>query len=160
MSQEELDRLEDALRQLRPAAPPPELLDRLRAAEPVPRTPRHRAAHWLLGWRQLPALWRALTAGAAAAAVLAIFVSVRPPGGRLAGTPPTVMAIANSNAVQVGHSLLVSFDAVAQLPGGAPVRFHCREWQDNVVIRDPALGMEVTQTTPRVEVIPVGYEIY
>ncbi len=63
-----------------------------------------------------------------------------------------------ANAVQVGHSLLGSFDTVAKLPDGEPVRFRCRVWQDNVLIRDDAHGVVISQSTPRVVVTPVGFD--
>ena len=66
----------------------------------------------------------------------------------------------SADAVQVGHSLLASFDEVAQLPGGEPVRFRYREWQDEVVVHDATHGVVISQTTPRIEVVPVRFETY
>ncbi|HUC85363.1 MAG TPA: hypothetical protein VL970_09245 [Candidatus Acidoferrales bacterium] len=160
MMPEEQDRVEAAFRQIQPAAPPPALLARLRAAEPAPRgvpdaTPQRAGC-----WARLPALWRGLIfAFPATAALVLIWFAWHPISPSAKVAPPTSAQI-KPDAVQVGHSLLASFDTVAQLPGGAPVRFRCREWQDDVVIRDSAHGVEVTQSTPRVEVIPVRFEIY
>ena len=56
--------------------------------------------------------------------------------------------------------MVASFDAVARLPGGEPVRFRCREWADDVVVRDPARGIVIERRTPRLEVVPVSIETY
>ena len=158
--QEEQARLEAALRQIRPAAPPSDLLMRLGATKPVPRAVPAALPSAAFQWRPLLALWRGLMHGAPAAAVLLLVWLAWHPVGRPARWSPTASAGTSSNAVQVGHSLLASFDTVAQLPGGAPVRFRCREWQDKVTIHDAANGMEVTQTTPRVEIFPIRFETY
>ena len=42
-----------------------------------------------------------------------------------------------------------------ELPNGQPVRFRCREWSDEVVLRDSASGIVIEQRTPRLEVVPV-----
>lgn len=157
---EEQDRLETALRQIRPAAPPAELLARLQAAKPL--TPVAPVAQSAVAcqWTRLAMLWRGLIYGAPAAALLLLLWLAWYPANRTAGLLPVASARSNSNDVQVGHSLLASFDTIAQLPGGAPVRFRCREWQDHVTIHDPVHGMEVTETTPRVEIIPLRFETY
>jgi hypothetical protein len=62
--------------------------------------------------------------------------------------------------VEFDQQLVASFDAVARLPSGQPVRFRCREWADAVVLRDSASGIEVEQRTPRLEVVPVSFETY
>jgi hypothetical protein len=65
-----------------------------------------------------------------------------------------------ADKIQVGHSLAASFDAVAQSPGGEPVLFRCRAWQDDLMVRDNANGVWVRQSTPRIEVVPVRFETY
>jgi hypothetical protein len=49
---------------------------------------------------------------------------------------------------------------VAHLPNGEPVRFLCREWRDEVILRDPARGIVIERQTPRLEVVPVRFETY
>jgi hypothetical protein len=160
MMPEEQDRLETSLRQIRPAAPPAELLARLRSAKPsTPAAPVARSAR-AFQWTQWATCWRGLIYGAPAAALLLLIGLAWYPASRTAGLLPAASTRGNSNDVQVGHSLLASFDTIAQMPGGAPVRFRCREWQDHVTIQDPARGMEVTETTPRVEIIPLRFETY
>jgi hypothetical protein len=62
--------------------------------------------------------------------------------------------------VEIDRRLVAAYDAVAQLPGGEPVRFHCREWADNVVLRDQVRGVVIEQRTPRMEIVPVRIETY
>jgi hypothetical protein len=70
--------------------------------------------------------------------------------------PPPLKA----DSVQIDEQLVGAFDAVGRLPSGEPVRFHCREWMDNVVLRDKTRGVVIEQRTPRVEVVPVRFETY
>lgn len=152
--QADLEKFEADLKRMPPAAVPADLLARLRAtrvpvpaAVPVPR--------WKLRWAEWLAAWRGLAVVAPAATVLLLWLALRP----AAGPAENTFGI-KANAVQVDHSLVASFDAVAQLPGGEPVRFHCRKWQDDVVVHDDANGVFITQSTPRVEVVPVRFETY
>jgi hypothetical protein len=62
--------------------------------------------------------------------------------------------------VQVDQELVSSFEVVATLPGGEPVRFRCRKWEDQWVITDTNRGVEIEQSSPRVEVVPVRFETY
>jgi hypothetical protein len=79
------------------------------------------------------------------------------PAGRrpeLASTP------VKADDVRIDQQLVSTFDAVALLPTGEPVRFRCREWMDEVVLRDSRRGVEVARRVPRVEVVPVRFETY
>jgi hypothetical protein len=62
--------------------------------------------------------------------------------------------------VQIDQALVWSFDAVARLPSGEPIRFRCREWMDQVVLSDRDRGVVFEQRAPRVEVVPVRFETY
>jgi hypothetical protein len=64
------------------------------------------------------------------------------------------------NDLEIDRQLLASFDAVARLPGGEPVRFRCREWMDQVVVRDSSRGVVIEERKPRLEIVPVGFETY
>jgi hypothetical protein len=75
---------------------------------------------------------------------------------RTARVEPTLKA----DEVVIDRKLLASFDTVANLPDGEPVRFRCREWVDAVTLRDSGRGVEVEQRTPRLEVVPVSFETY
>ncbi len=65
-----------------------------------------------------------------------------------------------ADKVKIDRKLLASFDTVASLPDGEPIRFHCREWVDAVTLRDSATGVEIVRRTPRIEVIPVSFETF
>jgi hypothetical protein len=60
----------------------------------------------------------------------------------------------------VNHELVSYFDVVATLPGGQPVRFRCRETKDQWIATDKVRGVEIEESSPRVEVIPVRFETY
>jgi hypothetical protein len=75
--------------------------------------------------------------------------------------PPLAAAYGfKADDVQVDQQLVSSFDVVAKLPGGEPVRFHCRKWNDQVVVTDTNRDMQIEQDSPRVEVVPVRLETY
>lgn len=159
MNNEEQQQQEASLRKISPAGVPGELMERLRAAKvarPIPHEPPPlRGASWvqvIFGWRG----WS--FAGATAAAVLLVWVTILPVKTPVNGHVSE--SGLKANQVQVGHSLLASFDTVAQMPDGEPVRFRCRQWQDQMVVQDDAHGVVITKNTPRLEVIPVGLETY
>lgn len=160
MMQDEQERLEASLRQISPAAPPPDLLEHLRAAPVEARSVSRRAAGRTFRWRDVFAGWRGLAVAAPASAVLLIAWLGLRPAAVPDKTKPDGSSGIKANAVQVDHSLVASFDTVAQMPDGEPVRFRCREWQDNVVIHDDAHGVVICKSTPRVEVVPVRFETY
>ena len=157
--QENLDKFETELRRMQPAAVPPDLLARLRAARVEPAPVRLPAPQNNFSWTAWFAGWRGLAWATPVATVLLIWLAWGP------AVAPGQAELADShgikaNAVQVGSSLVASFDAVAQMPDGEPVRFRCRQWQDDVMVHDDANGVFITQSTPRVEVVPVRFETY
>jgi hypothetical protein len=111
-------------------------------------------------WRLL-IRWLAPAAGVAAVVALVVWwpsghEDRRNSNQQLAATKPALKA----DNVEFDQQLVASFDAVARLPSGQPVRFRCREWADAVVLRDSASGIVVEQRTPRLEVVPVSFETY
>jgi hypothetical protein len=164
MNDREHELFEAELRRLKPAEPPEEFMARLAAAQPMPRM-QPGVRSWPV--RQ-PNFWRVLLrwlapamAGAAMVAALLVW-QMHQPEGR--SPSQTVIASAKpalkADNVEIDRQLVAAFDTVARMPGGEPVRFRCREWMDNVVLRDSAQGVEVEQRTPRLEVVPVGFETY
>ncbi len=172
MNEQDPERFEAELRRLRPARPPAEFMDRLVAARPeraAEREPEEGAAGvspvWV-GWRWLR-IWAPITAAAAAVA----WVAWRQVG-ELQPVPVAPAAAVQHDAVasrilepvmraddvELGHQLVAAYDAVAELPGGEPVRFRCREWVDEVVLRDSARGVVIERRTPRFEAVPVCFE--
>ena len=72
----------------------------------------------------------------------------------------TPVAILKPDAVLLSQELVANFEAVTRLPDGSPVRVRCEEWIDEVQLRDPVRGVWVEHRKPRLEIHPVGYEIY
>ena len=62
--------------------------------------------------------------------------------------------------VQIDRHIVSSFDAVAVLPSGEPVRFRCNEWVDDVVLRDHSRQLAIEQRVPHVQAIPVEFDTY
>lgn len=154
--------LEARLRRVQPAALPVELTRKLLAAHPASKPHRRRpvfqksASHIflpLLRWL-MPAM--AVLTVAAVVGRLTL-VKTRVPGKL---TTAAQEAPLKADDVQIDHELVSAFDAVAALPSGAPVRFRCRQWMDDVVLRDSARGLVVEKRTPRIEIVPVSYETY
>ena len=98
-----------------------------------------------------------------ALAVVAFFV-FKPHTAPVSLSPDAETASAEAPAkaddVQIESELVSSFDTVARLPSGMPVRYRCREWVDEVTLRDRSRGLVVEKRAPRVEVIPVRFETY
>lgn len=184
MNDQDLDGFEADLRRLQPAAPPPAFMARLadavesfaaespnlvacgedsRGARPAEsarsqqiasdaRT-RQSALRWspLLRW---------LTPAAAVAGVV-IFTMMR---STIAPKAPVVPAATpvplKADDVQIARRFVGTFDALAELPGGETVRFRCQEWAEQMTWRDTARGIEVVQSTPSFEVVPIRFETY
>ena len=69
---------------------------------------------------------------------------------------PTIAA----DKVQIGEELVSSFDTVARLPSGEPMRFRVERWMDQVAVDDSAQGLSFERRMPRVVVTPVRFETY
>ncbi len=165
------DKFERQLRRSRPAKPPDELLNRLLAIRPMTKGGDQQSqvdssfskyVGRLLRWLR----WLVPATVAAVGAVLVwhggYFSSLQitgrdaAPAVASAAVTPGLMA----DEVKIDQQLLSSFDAVARLPDGEPVRFRCENWMDQVVLSDKTKGLTVENRTPRFEVMPVGYETY
>jgi anti-sigma-K factor RskA len=159
MNDHELESFEAELRALKPAPPPPELLARLETASPIKElTPPRPAlrARW-----QAPNFWRWFAPATAVVALALAFGIGRwqhGPAPKQAATPPQVPA--SPDVVEIDRQLVASYDAIAEVSGGIPVRFHCQEWEDKVFFRDPLRGIAIERRTPRLEVVPVSLETY
>ena len=157
MSDFDPESLEQELSKLRPGKPPPDFIQRISAGVPCAPRPRRRLfSSWWggLGWA---------TAAAAIVIVLGLVHQAprRTPArdqAQLAQKPAGESLKADN--VEINQQLIGSFDAVAQLSDGQPVRLRCREWRDAVVLRDSARGVIIERQGPRLEVIPVRFETY
>jgi hypothetical protein len=160
VNEQEQDRYEAELRRTPPAPVPEQLMARLKAANPCTeaaqredRQPVAIMPGWWRAWR-----WLAPALAVAVAGLLVVRASFRARSveeARLAATYGL-----KADDVQVDQELVSSFDVVAKLPGGEPVRFHCQKWNDQVVVTDTNREVEIEQNSPRVEVVPVRFETY
>lgn len=157
--------LEMELRRLKPAQPPAEfsahLAQTLRRIGPQTRPrswDRIRSAFGARTWRWM--------APATAIAVVLILIGVlklsisapnqSPKAASLNASRPAIKA----DHVEINRQLVATFDTVAQLPTGEPIRFQCSEWREDVVLRDSAHRLLIKQEQPRLEIVPVTFEIY
>src|SRR5262249_21643654 len=165
MKSDNPESFETELQRLKPAKPPQELAVRLVNLAParftkqlqLSRKPKTSSSTWwwLLRW---------LAPGAIAASV-GLGIWFRQASGSRNNLAHQAVALpiktpVKADDVEIDRQLLTAFDAVARLPGGEPVRFRCREWMDQVVLRDSARGVVIEQRTPRLEVVPVRFETY
>jgi hypothetical protein len=166
MSERDNELFEAELKRLKPARLPVELHARIgqRFSATAPRetetsrAPEPRVAGW---WSWLH--WLVPATAVVLAALVVMFqggkhrITTPPaPAAATAATEPSLKA----DEVEVDQELLGSFDAVADLPDGEPVRFRCRQWIEEVTFRDSARGLEVVQRVPRMEVVPVSFASY
>ncbi len=157
----ELDQFEAELQRLRPAKAPEEFVASL-AKPPRRRPPQMRPARErkvLVTWR-----WLRWLAPAMAMLLVGAILIVRYYQPEKLDRANSGVAVAkpviNADRVDIDRQLLAAFDAVARLPGGEPVRFRCRQWMEEVVLRDTSTGVIVEQQTPRLEIVPVKFETY
>jgi negative regulator of sigma E activity len=162
----ELERFEAELRGVRPARPPADFLQRLKSEAPALVTERRaelaqadRSAASAKVRSSKPGAWSSwlrplLRWTVPATALLAVGAIVWQANLPAAGSPM------KADDVRIDQQLVSTFDTVVALPSGEPVRFRCRQWLDEVVLRDSKRGVEVARRVPRVEVVPVRFETY
>jgi hypothetical protein len=161
VNEQEQERYEAELRRAAPARLPERLVARLQAAKPVPAPARPALLNPAVARMPGRGVWRWLAPGLAVALAVLLVSRADFNRGASAGKKPLVAAYRfNADDVQVDHDLVSSFEVVATLPGGEPVRFHCRKWQDQFVVIDTHRGVEIEQSAPRIEVVPVRFETY
>ncbi len=160
MNERENESFEAELRRLRPAnlpdefesclSPPPPIASPHLAPEPRSRRLSLGASSWL----------RWLAPAAALALVWPLVLTQLKRGTQ---SPPATAVPAptlKADEVEIDRQLLDSFDAVANLPDGEPVRFRLQQWMDAVTLRDSVSGIEVVRRIPRIEFVPVSFATY
>ena len=162
MTEHEQERFEACLRQLKPGKLPEGLVERIQAevTSPAPSpitVPRAPGFLQILRWL-IPAT---------AVILITAVIWHRKENSSEQGLPELALQESSSataslkaDNVQIGRELVSSFDAVATLPGGEPVRFRCQQWMNKVVVDDEKRGLLVESRMPRVVVVPVGFETY
>ncbi len=163
MNEFETEQIETELKQLKPAPPPENFI--ARCTEVLSPNIHYRRMGPVGAPARVTPLrlfrWLAPITAAAALTVLFFikhfntFTKVPPPTNpRQAGQPM------KADNVEIVQQLVATFDAVAHLPSGEPVRFRCSEWFDDVVLRDSSQGISIQHRVPRLEVEPVRFETY
>ena len=162
MNEHEHELFEAELLQIRPAKLPDDLAERLTAAQPsLSRRSEHlaRASQQAQRW---PLLRWLAPAAASTVGLVAFAIWLNFPEHRTSTSASTAMASPTLRAddVEIDRQLIGTFETVATLPSGEPVRVRCREWMDEVVLRDTAHGVAIERRTPRFEIVPVSFETF
>jgi hypothetical protein len=163
MNEFEPELLETELQRLKPAPPPEEFMERCAdtfAAEVGHQNMTHVATHHPAALGRLLRWLAPVTAAAAIATLFFIKPSTRSTKVPAPGLPAQAGEAMKADDVEIIQELVATFDAVAHLPSGEPVRFRCSEWFDDVVLRDSTRGILIQHRVPRLEVEPVSFEIY
>ena len=162
MTDHEQNRFEAELRRSRPAKIPEDYWSRLlEAARPTKASPVALGpAPVVMGLQRV--LRFLIPATVTALLILVAWrLSLQPKKGDISPqTAATSTTSLSPDEVHVAQDLVSSFDAVARLPSGEPVRFQCRRWLDRVTYSDKEHGLVLEQASPRLEVVAVGYETY
>jgi len=158
------ENFEAELRRLKPATPPTDFMARLAAiSPPTPERAETRAPQVSVAdaWRQIFRWLVPATAGVGLLVAALVWAGLKP-ASQMSGSRPQAAAkpALKPDDVQIDRQLVAAYDAVAQLPGGEPVRFRCQQWMDEVVLRDSARGVQIEQRTPRFEVVAAKLETY
>ena len=167
MNEREIEQFEQELQKFKPAQPPEDFMARLSSQAYTHKSQARQPgalsalfASLRFDWFKQHGLRWAVPACAVIAVFLALahFVPHQPvkDSKTASAQPPAIKA----DEVQINHELVSTFDAVARLPDGEPVRFRCRQWMDEVVLSDNGHGVTIEQRSPRVEIVPVGFDTY
>jgi len=164
VTDQEQNRFEAELREIKAARLPEDFRSRLLAAAPPTKAcPVRRPwpAPVALGWQRV----RRFFIPAAVAAALTVVVwrhgsQMNKAARKVQNVSPAVATVPRADDVQIAQDLVSSFDTVATLPTGEPVRFQCQRWVDKVTFTDKSRGLVLEERRPRVEIVPVRFEIY
>jgi len=163
VNEQEQEKFEAELRHILPAPVPEDFMARLQAAKPVTEPSQRIRPRPLADQAFWPGLLRWLAPGLALAALALLIWHVKFGSLDSADNKSALHAMAygmKADGVQVDQELVSSFDVVAKLPSGEPVRFRCKKWKDDLLVTDNSRGIEIEQSSPRVEVVPVRVETY
>ena len=167
MTDHEQERFEASLRQLKPGKLPDDLVARVQSAVSSKPNLASSTARQGPSFPSFVQILRWLVPATAVLLVSVLFwyrqqvsIEQNPSGLALKDSPREGPALLKADNVEIGKELVSSFDAVATLPGGEPVRFRCQQWINRVVVDDEKQGLLVESRMPWVVVVPVGFETY
>lgn len=142
------DPIEEALKRMKPAEMPPDLMARLTAARP--QTATNKPAFWLR-WL-IP-----LAAGVTAAVMATVWLRNEPVVEK--GAPPKVAT--TSIPLECNEYLVGAREVgVVAIPNQRPFRVMEVEWLEQSIIRPDANGPAIRVETKRKDVVPVALEIF
>jgi hypothetical protein len=170
VTDQEQNRFEAELREIKVARLPEDFRSRLLAgAPPTKASPVRRPwpAPVALGWQRVLRFFLP-TAAAAVLTVIVVHqalqrrpaVPVSPARLQADAAQSSAAVSPQANDVEIAKELVSSVDMLATLPTGEPVRFQYQRWVDKVTLTDKSRGLVVEERTPRVEFIPVRFETY
>jgi hypothetical protein len=169
---QELEAFEAELRKVKASPAPEGLISRLMAVRPTPSPTmiaRVRSEPRRYAWIRL-LRWLAPATALGALLVILLWRDSPPVTPRTnansqqaklgSALRSSIARPSEADEIEIGKTLLATFDAIAELPSGEPVRFRCQQWADTMVFRDRARGIAVERSTPRLEIVPVSLETY
>lgn len=164
MTDHEQENFAASLRRIKPGPLPEDLRERLLAAEPRRSATTTDAPRLGAVGPGLARLWQWLIPATAmllcAAAIWRAGHSSTRTRSETTTPPATTHPGLEADTVELSHEFLSSFDAVATLPSGEPVRFRCEQWQNKVTLKDREQGLLVENWSPQIVVVPVRFESY
>jgi hypothetical protein len=151
------DRIEQALRNLRPAELKPALMARLSAARPRVETPPQGSA-----WRDVLLRWLLPLSAGACVAVATFVLLERHRASDAHGGNPNAIAAASEPLPVESADYLVSARPVGIVvaPNQQPYRIMDVQWLEYQTVREKAGGPALHTATTRRDVIPVALELY
>ena len=159
MNESELDSYEKELRKLKPSKTPESFMNLMAARKPSATT---QSTNYPEPWRHTD-WWRMRWLVPAAVGLVTVVLCTRwfaSPVNNSQSAAVSTQSGTDEDGVELQRRLISEYDAVAQMPGGEPVRFRCREWTDDVFISDSANGFVLERSLPRFEIVPVRLETY
>lgn len=144
------DPIEEALKRMKPAEMPSDLMARLTAARPQPKA--RKRAFWMR--------WL-IPVGAGATAALMATVWLRHAPSVEKSSQPKIAAASISIPVECNDYLVGAREVgVVAIPNQHPFRVMEVEWLEQSIIRTDANGPAIRVETKRKDVVPVALEIF
>jgi hypothetical protein len=167
MTDQDLERFESELRRMKPARPPEGFVVNLKIDSqlakslcPSEDSAGSRAYLWLQWLRWLVPATAVIAFTALMLRDNYAGLNRQPASAQDLNMTAAAAPMIKADDVKIDQELVSSFDAVAKLPGGEPVRFRCQQWVDEVVVSDKSQGLMIANRAPRIEVVPIGFETY
>jgi hypothetical protein len=153
----EPDRIEEALKKMEPGAVPPQLMARLTAARPQPRS-----ASGDFHWRGVLFRWLIPVAASACVAVATFFLLEHNRRTAESSDPQPAAAVENRSVPVESQDFLVAARPVGIVvaPNQRPYRIMDVEWLEYETVRSASGGPAIHTATKRRDVVPVALELY